>query len=741
MAEVEIRTLIEEAHERAVAKAIEYIEQKALGGEKSLIIASFQQGSSREGSNPIPDPLLHTHAISLPVVYDRSSGRAESLYPSARMLYRHKMAAGAVYRAELASELQQNLGVLLQREKSWFELQGFSREEGKYLELMNHFSSRRLQIEAQNPQNAIEAQKVAYETRKQKQPQLPRSELFAQWQKASQQYGFGLEQGRKLLRAPLERTVLGQKWQEWRTLREAATSVVRHQSHFTHRDLVRAVAEAAQTRGLNSNDVLRLTKKYLSSRQVIELGRIDGEKRFANKRLYKMEKQLLSQVRKLEKEHSFRVAVRHLRAAAERHHLTREQTEALQEIARPGRIKVLCGLSGTGKSHTLAAACQGWEKSGYEVLGVSLSARQAQRLAEQTGMGQQSRLSKALWGEKQQSVTLAKLLWEIERAAESQRRYGRRSVVKSPLSAKTVVVVDNAQGIGVSQMKRLVEEVRRAGAKLVLSGDLKQPQAYEHSGALKAVAQSVGAAELKKVQRQEQTWAKQVVQRVGSGQARKALQALAERGLLSIAETKEAAIEAVVQEWSERGLKRPQEHLMIAETMEEVRILNRLAQSKLVEAGNIGKTAVRVGGESIRKGERVKFRETSRTYGVMKNGMGTVRHIDPISKVAVVRLDTGRMKAINLRHYKGIELGYAVTTTEAKDVEVRHSYVLTQGTGRDAALVQVSRAKVETKVFAYVVDKDVEATLKLARQMSWSKESELGIMVEQRRVQEQGRER
>lgn len=729
MADVEVRAIIEQAHEQAVAQSIKYLEQEAFGNDKSFIIASFQQSSSREGTNSISDPLLHTHAIALPMVYDKTNGQAESLYPYARILYRHKMAAGAVYRAEFAARLQRDLGVLLQREKSWFELKGFSREEGKYQELMNHFSSRRLQIEAEHPQNAIEAQKVAYETRKQKQPQPSRSELFAQWQETGRKYGFGIEQVRKLIRVPLERTVIGWKWQEWRTVREAATAVVRHQSHFTHRDLVRAIAEAAQTRGLNCHDVLRLTDKYLSSRQVMKLGRIDGEERYANKRLYKQEKQLLAEVRKLEKDRSFRVGQRYVRAAIKQHHLTQEQTEGLQEITDKGRIKVLCGLSGTGKSHTLAAARQAWESSGYDVLGVSLSGRQAQRLTEQTRIGEQSTLSKVLWGEKQQSVTLSKLLWDIDRASESERRYGSRSVVKSPVSVKTVVVVDNAQGIGVSQMKRLVEEVRRAGAKLVLSGDVKQPQAYEHSGALKAIAHSTGAVELKEVQRQEQQWARQVVQQVGEGQARTALQTLADKGLLAIAETKEKAMEAVVKDWSQRGLKRPQDHLMIAETQEDVRVLNRLAQAKLVETGNLGKTSVRVAGEYIHKGERVKFRETSRTYGVMKNGMGTMRHIDPITKVAMVRLDTGKMKAINLRHYRGIELGYAVTTTEAKDLEVRHSYVLTQGSGRDAALVQVSRAKAETRVFAYAVDKDVEATLKLARQMSWSKESELAITV------------
>lgn len=737
MADDAMRRSIEQAHERAIARAIDYLEQDAFKGEKSLIIASFQQSSSREGTNPIPDPLLHTHAIAPPIIHDNTANQIISLYPHAKELYRHKMAAGVIYRAELASELQQSPGIALQREKSWFELKGFSRENGNYQPLMNYFSSRRLQIEAENPQNAIEAQKVAYQTRQKKQPTATRSQLMAQWHETSRQYGFGLKQVQKLIQAPLERTVLGQKWQEWRTLREAATNVVRHQSHFTRRDLVRSIAEAAQTRGLNGEDVLRLTDKYLTSRQVMTLGRIERDERFANKRLYKLEKQLLAQVRKLEGHRTtFRVSTRYVRAAAAYHRLTNEQTQALQTLSSKGRLKVLNGLSGTGKTHTLAAACQAWENQGYKVLGISLSGRQAERLAEQTGMGQQSLASKLIWGKKKQSVTLSKLFWDIDRADKSQRRYGSRSVVNSPLSAKTVVIADNAQGFGVTQMKRLVEEVRRSGAKLVLSGDLHQPQAYAHSGALSAISKSIGSVELKHIHRQEQPWAQQVVQNVGKGQAKEALQTLAAKGLLSITETKEAAITEVIQEWSLRGLKRPQDHLIIAETSEDAQVLNRLAQAKLIEAEKLGKIAVRVGTEYIRKGERVKFQETSRTYGVTKNGMGTVKHIDPITKVVMVRLDSGKLKAINARHYSGIGLGYAVTPNAVKSLEVRHTYLLAQGRGRDIGLVQVSRASFETRVFTFAADKELEATLQLARQMDWSKLNDLAITVQRQNLEQ-----
>ncbi|MEM9093288.1 MAG: AAA family ATPase, partial [Cyanobacteria bacterium P01_F01_bin.53] len=467
--------------------------------------------------------------------------------------------------------------------------------------------------------------------------------------------------------------------------------------------------------------------KYLASRHIINLGQIEKDVRYANKRMYKLEKQLLSQVKKSMTRQSFRVAFRHIRSAVLEHGLTPEQVKALHEITARGQIKVLSGISGTGKTHTLGAARQAWKNQGYTVIGVSLSGRQTQRLAEQTT--KQPNLISELVGTKDQNMTISRLLWEIERAEKSQRQYGSRSIFKSPLSNKTVVIADNAQAIGVTQMKRLVEAVRKAGAKLVLSGDVCQPQAYSHSGSFSAIAKSVGAAKLTRIQRQEQAITKSIVKEVAQGDAFSALETLNEQRLLSISETKDQALMEIIKEWSVRGMQRPHDHLLVAHTSDDAEKLNRLAQIKLIDAGILKQTGTRVGRDFIRSGDRVHFQESAKTYGILRNNRGTVRHIDPVTKLAIVRLDTGKTRAINLRVYSGMTLGYAVTTPQSKDVEVRHAYLLAEGSGRDSALLQVSRAKTQTKVYAYSVESELEAQLELAQKMSWSKQNELSVMM------------
>ena len=267
MAPPDIRLVIEECNEQAVQTSLSYLEEQVYvrrgeGGSEleraGLVVAMYEHGTNRN-----QEPFLHRHCLVLNVGVCLEGNHSGALH--SKPLYQHKMAAGAIYRSELAYQLQERLGLSLERVQSWFELQGFSRESGEYQELMNFLSSRRQEIEAHEPQTAREAQIIAYETRAEKEELPPRSELFVKWQEIGQRYGFGAEEVKKLVKVSLEHTreqepekrlSITQKWQEWRTIREAASRVLRSESHFTRRDLVRCVAEASQTRKINAERVL-----------------------------------------------------------------------------------------------------------------------------------------------------------------------------------------------------------------------------------------------------------------------------------------------------------------------------------------------------------------------------------------------------------------------------------------------------------------------------------------------------
>ena len=122
----EIRKAVQEAQAEAVRAAVDYLQDAAActrrgkGGRErettKLVVAAFEHGTSRA-----QDPQLHTHCLVMNVGV-RADGTTGTIV--SQPLYAHKMAAGAVYRAELANQLEKRLGVVLEREKTWFDVQG-----------------------------------------------------------------------------------------------------------------------------------------------------------------------------------------------------------------------------------------------------------------------------------------------------------------------------------------------------------------------------------------------------------------------------------------------------------------------------------------------------------------------------------------------------------------------------------------------------------------------------------------
>ncbi len=140
---------IVEAHNRAVGRALDWLERNAaearvqdpatgrmarVRGQKA-VIATFRHETSRN-----LDPALHTHSVIANMVLgpDRKwrAMANESLYAS-------KMLLGALYRSELAGELAK-LGYVIERTHSdgRFEIAGVPRET------VEAFSTRRAEIEA-----------------------------------------------------------------------------------------------------------------------------------------------------------------------------------------------------------------------------------------------------------------------------------------------------------------------------------------------------------------------------------------------------------------------------------------------------------------------------------------------------------------------------------------------------------------------------------------------------------------
>lgn len=496
-----------EAHDRAVSAAIAAAEERALARRKvagkarversgNLIVAKFRHETSRER-----DPQLHTHAIVMNLTR-RSDGewralKNDEIIKSVRTL-------GAVYRAELAAELQK-LGFALRGERDGaFELAHIGREQ------IAAFSRRASQIEtrlgerglSREEASAAEKQDAALETRARKGV-VDRGAVFAEWQARARELGIDFD--RRDWAGPDHAQAKGSR-QGWsgETLpsEEAARRAVRYAvNHLSERQAVigeRELIDVAMQHGVGrvqlrdvEAEVRRQTaagflireapvfrpasaaddRTDLSRQAWIDLlvaghgltpplarrhvegairdgglimadGRLTTQTALAReKRILRVERDGRGQVAPILPEDDVRT-----RLSAT--NLNAGQREAAALMASTAdRVVAVQGFAGTGKSHMLDAAKGIIEDEGYRVRALAPYGSQVKALRE---LGVPAN-------------TLASFLRGKDK----------------DLDARTVVVVDEAGVVPARLMEQTLKLAEAAGARVVLLGDTAQTKAIE----------------------------------------------------------------------------------------------------------------------------------------------------------------------------------------------------------------------------------------------------------------------
>jgi conjugative relaxase-like TrwC/TraI family protein len=701
------RRKIEEIHSRSVEAALEFLQDTAASTRRGkngtvmervgLVVATFEHSTSRA-----LDPQLHTHALVLNVCVrdDGSTGALSSLD-----LFLSKMAAGTLYRAELAKGLQLELGLPIERERSWFEVRGVSRE------LMETFSTRRKEIQAELTRSGLKSAEAAavaaIQTRSAKEG-FSRSEMFAQWRAQ----GMSLQWSE-----PEVQRLLGPHPIAFRTAHESAEAceravqrVTQDEAHFTKRDFVRCVAEEGQTRGLGAADIRQASSEFLArSTEIIPLGEYRGQERFTTRRMFAMEKELFAEAQKLAVDNSLSLHAETTMRVFVRHgSMSEEQFKAAWHLTvETGGFGVVSGMAGTGKTRMVEVAREAWEAEGYRVLGATVSARAARELAA---------------GGKMETRTIARLLSDIEQRSAN------------PLDSKTVLVLDEAGMVATPEMRRLVLACEEAGAKLVLIGDERQLPPIGPGAPMLELGNRFGRAELTDVRRQNQPWARQAVKDFATGQAEQALTEFVRRGLVTFSETRAASQAALVAAWRNEGIS-PQDSLLLAPTGEEVRALNRLAQQARQGAGELGDQWTEICGERVHLGDVVRFTKNKPSLGIANGDRATIESISEDGTFLGVLLDSGSRVTVEVAKYPHITLGYASTVHRAQGSTSLRAYILSGGPlqSREAAYVENSRAREQTRIFATFAEEGEDTFLKLVLEMKRSREKRMahGVLREQ----------
>jgi Ti-type conjugative transfer relaxase TraA len=462
----------------------------------------------------------------------------------------------------------------------------------------------------------------------------------------------------------------------------ALDAITRQQSTFTDHDLARFVHRHTD----DADQFSQALGAVKTSPELVALG-VDGagRERFSTREMLATEQRLERSAEQIAGRGQHRVspASRDIALAAGEGRglaLAGSQRDALDHITGAKDLALVVGYAGTGKSAMLGVAREAWEAQGYQVRGAALSGIAAESLEGGSGIG---------------SRTIASL--------EHGWAQGR-----DVLTARDVLVIDEAGMIGSRQMDRVLAHADQAGAKVVLVGDAEQLQAIEAGAAFRALTERHGAAEITEIRRQREGWQREATRELATGRTAAALDRYEAAGMVRGHETREAARSALVDGWDAVRQAKPEaSQVMLAHTRADVAELNQLARGRMRDAGQLGEDHVvqtERGARTFAPGDRVMFLRNERSIGVKNGSLGTVDRIE--GSGFAVRLDGPDRREVrfDLKDYAQIDHGYASTIHKSQGVTVDHGHLLaSDGLDRHAAYVGMSRHR-ETLSVHYGAD-------------------------------------
>ena len=499
VADPELRSRIEEAHNDAARVALEetvlrycsYTRIRDREGRIKVLpadipVAMFQHGTSREN-----DPQLHTHCVIFNAARTHEDGkwRAMHQYPA----YSWAKAAGAVYRNALAWNLRERLGVQMVQ---YGPDAAFTRIEGLPEDLQVFWSKRRKTIVAKAGElgipsrgNASRLAGVNKLTRAGKSHDNDPEIRHGRWREEAQGFvereeliasvtGSEVDIGREAIRELTAR------------LDDLPEHLAREEAVFRRPDMVEAAANAAA--GLIGPEALKTAIERL--RRNPEIERLEPKKPTAESLAGMAHTEVYSTRHNLGLEQAVKDMASSMAAdtgcdlpeaavrkkvrtlLAQGYPLSQEQSLAIRHATlQGGRVAVIEGAAGSGKTTTLRPITDLHREHGYEIVPTAVAWRTAVALGDDCDA---------------RPYCVDKLL---KLAAKGQLEIGRN----------TLIVVDEAGMLSTRQAHHILQLSERHGAKVVFAGDTRQQQPVEAGPGLRLIRDVAGSVRVDRIRRQK----------------------------------------------------------------------------------------------------------------------------------------------------------------------------------------------------------------------------------------------
>jgi conjugative relaxase-like TrwC/TraI family protein len=632
-----------EAHRMAVSRALTELERYALsrqhGGHEwvitgDVVAARFDHIAARPSKGADdgygPDPHLHTHVV-IANMTQRPDGHWRGLDPVE--IYRSQNFATAVYRSELAHEVQR-LGYRIDvtaGDGRW-ELAGYTREQ------VMAFSRRRQDIETemarQGLNGAAAAQNLAHRTRRSKDRRDEES-LRAEWRERAHEYG--IELARPVAYAPAmpEHT-------------KAEVALEYSVSHNSEREAVidrRALEAVALQHAMGRADLEQVRRAADARESAGTLIRIDAEVSsprggYTTPEMLALEGENLDWLRQGQGGAENIASTERVRAWAAKRGLLTDQVEAAEvTLTATDWVTAIEGRAGAAKTRTVGAIREFAEERGYAVHGFAPTTRAVKALAE---VGVTAR-------------TVA-------------------SLIENPLpeaKSKELWIIDESSLLGTRQVNCLLHKARDARvARIIFVGDQRQHHAIEAGRPLHQMQQAgMRVARLDTIRRQRDPELRKAVNHAANGEIAEALGILdrAER-IQEVANTAERYA-SIAREYAVASAA-GESVLVVSPANEERRQLNAVIRQALKERGLVDSPEVahailvnrdmtrsqRGHAQNYEVGNVVRFTRGSGRMEVEKGAYAVVERADSDAGRLSVVLDDSRRLDYSPKRLSGVEV-------------------------------------------------------------------------------------
>lgn len=623
-----------DAHRRSVSRAIAELERYALsrqrGGSEwvvteNIVAARFDHVAARPSQSSAddgygPDPHLHTHVV-IANMTRRPDGAWRGLDPVE--IYRSQTFATAVYRSELAREVEQ-LGyrINISGPDGRWELDGYTRQQ------VMVFSRRRQDIEEelvrQGLSGAAAAQNIAHQTRKSKDLRDEQS-LKTEWRERAREYG---------IRVDRVASIAGSRGVPTFGTMQAVAEVVRlSAAHNSEREAVidrRALEATALQHLMGAADLDQVRAESEHHEQAAELIQVGNavnapQGAYTTPEMVALETQNLSLMRSGLR-NALAIAQRdQVKAWAERRGLLPDQAEAAEvTLCATDWVTVIEGHAGSAKTTTVGAIKEFAAEQGYLVRGFAPTTRAVKALSE---AGLPSR-------------TVAGLL---ENPIEPAR--------------KELWIIDESSLLATRQVNGLLRKARDAEVdRIVFVGDQRQHHAIEAGRPIHQMQRAgMRVARLATIRRQRDPELRKSVMHASAGEVSEALRVLDQRGDIRQIENASERYRAIAAEYVAADLA-GERVLVVSPANEERRELNAAIRTALKQAGAVAgpeiEQTILVARDLTRQqrgrahnyeiGDVIRFTRGSKRYALEKDSYATVENVDRARHRLTVTTSHGR---------------------------------------------------------------------------------------------------